>query len=78
MQVNLDLTQRELVNKLGMSVGGLNYFLNALIVKGFVKMANFSKIKNKFNGNRPLKPGALEVEFFPMEEVLNEKVQIHR
>ena len=45
---NPDLTQRELADKLGMSVGGLNYCLNALIHKGFVKMANFSKSKNKF------------------------------
>ena len=30
------------------------------------------------NGNRPLEPRALEVEFFPMEEVLHEKVKIHR
>ena len=29
------------------------------------------------NGNRPLEPRALEVEFFPMEEVLHEKVKIH-
>ena len=28
-------------------------------------------------GNRPLEPKALEVEFFPMEEVLHEKVKIH-
>jgi hypothetical protein len=28
-------------------------------------------------GNRPLEPRALEVEFFPMEEVLHEKVKIH-
>lgn len=33
---------------LGMSVGSLNYGLNALIDKGYVKMANFSKSKNKF------------------------------
>jgi EPS-associated MarR family transcriptional regulator len=31
-----------------MSVGGLNYCLNALIDKGFVKMGNFQKSKNKF------------------------------
>jgi EPS-associated MarR family transcriptional regulator len=48
LQENPDLTQRELADKLGMSVGGLNYCLNALIDKGFVKMANFSKSKNKF------------------------------
>jgi hypothetical protein len=31
----------------------------------------------KLEGNRPLEPKALEVEFFPMEEVLHEKVKIH-
>ena len=33
--------------------------------------------KLKRMGNRPLEPRALEVEFFPMEEVLHEKVKIH-
>ena len=48
LQENPDLTQRELAEKLGMSVGGLNYCLNALIDKGMVKMQNFSNSKNKF------------------------------
>jgi EPS-associated MarR family transcriptional regulator len=48
LQDNPDLTQRELAKRLGMSVGGLNYCLNALIDKGFVKMANFQESKNKF------------------------------
>ncbi len=48
MNENPDLTQRELADKLGMSVGGLNYCLNALIDKGLVKMQNFQNSKNKF------------------------------
>ena len=48
LQENPDLTQRELANKLSMSVGGLNYCLNALIDKGLVKMQNFASSKNKF------------------------------
>ena len=48
LQENPDLTQRELAEKLGMSVGGLNYCLNALIDKGLVKIENFSQSKNKF------------------------------
>ena len=48
LQENPDLTQRELADTLGMSVGGLNYCLNALIDKGFVKMENFQNSKNKF------------------------------
>ena len=48
LQDNPDLTQREIAKQLGMSVGGLNYCLKALIDKGFVKMGNFQKSKNKF------------------------------
>jgi EPS-associated MarR family transcriptional regulator len=48
LQDNPDLTQRELARELGMSVGGLNFCLNALIEKGLVRMANFQKSKNKF------------------------------
>ena len=48
LQENPDLTQRELAYHLGMSVGGLNYCLRALIDKGFVKMQNFQNSKNKF------------------------------
>ena len=45
---NPDLTQRELAQRLGVSVGSLNYCLKALIEKGWVKMQNFSQSKNKF------------------------------
>ena len=48
LQDNSDLTQRELAQSLGISLGGLNYCLNALIDKGFVKVSNFQKSKNKF------------------------------
>ena len=48
LQANPDLTQRELAEKLGISVGGLNYCLKALMEKGLVKMKNFAQSKNKF------------------------------
>jgi len=48
LQENPDLTQRELAKKLGVSVGGLNYCLKALMEKGLVKMQNFTHSKNKF------------------------------
>lgn len=48
LQANPDLTQRELAEKLGISVGGLNYCLKALMEKGLVKMKNFANSKNKF------------------------------
>lgn len=48
LEENPDLTQRELAEKLGVSVGGLNYCLKALMGKGLVKMKNFANSKNKF------------------------------
>lgn len=48
LEENPDLTQRELAQKLGVSVGGLNYCLKALTEKGLVKMQNFANSKNKF------------------------------
>jgi EPS-associated MarR family transcriptional regulator len=42
-----ELTQRELAKKLGISLGGVNYCLKALIDVGHVKAGNFSKNSNK-------------------------------
>jgi len=42
-------TQRELANELGFSLGKLNYCLNALKVKGLIKMRNFGRNPNKIN-----------------------------
>ena len=42
------MTQREIALLLGISTSGLNYCLNALIDKGWVKVHNFSESKNKF------------------------------
>ncbi len=41
------LTQRELANRLGLSLGGINYVLKALIKKGYVKMQRFKDSDNK-------------------------------
>jgi len=41
LEANPDLTQRQLAKALGVSIGGLNYCLKALIQKGFVKVNNF-------------------------------------
>lgn len=48
LQESPDLTQRELAERLGVSVGGLNYCLKALMAKGWIKMQNFAQSKNKF------------------------------
>lgn len=47
LQDNPHLTQRELADALGVSLGKANYCLKALLVKGLIKMNNFSKSENK-------------------------------
>jgi EPS-associated MarR family transcriptional regulator len=42
------LTQRELSKALGVSLGGVNYCLNALISKGSIKIQNFKNNQNKW------------------------------
>ena len=48
LQDNPDMTQRDIAERLGVSTSGMNYCLNALIDKGWVKAQNFSQSKNKF------------------------------
>lgn len=47
LQDDPHLSQRQLAAKLGVSVGGIHYCLNALMEKGLIKMANFSASKDK-------------------------------
>ncbi len=44
-----NFSQRKLANELGFSLGKLNYCLNALKLKGLVKIKNFRNNKNKIN-----------------------------
>jgi EPS-associated MarR family transcriptional regulator len=44
---NPHINQRELSKRLGLSLGGINYCLRALIDKGFIKAQNFNASKSK-------------------------------
>jgi EPS-associated MarR family transcriptional regulator len=59
LQENPDLSQRELAHRLGVSVGGLNYCLKALIEKGWVKVHNFRQSKEKLGYAYILTPQGL-------------------
>ena len=41
------MSQRELAEAVGISVGGAHYVLNALIEKGLIKLGNFTAAKDK-------------------------------
>ncbi len=55
-----DLTQRELADELGVSVGKANYVLNALIERGLVKARNFKNSRNKAAYAYILTPAGIE------------------
>jgi EPS-associated MarR family transcriptional regulator len=43
------VTQRELANETNISLGGINYCLKALSEKGWIKIRNFQKSKNRIS-----------------------------
>lgn len=47
LETNPELSQRQLAADLGVSLGGVNYALKALVERGFVKADNFRKSGNK-------------------------------
>ena len=50
--------------------------LSSLLLVSFV--SRLGEVQFGLSGNPPLEPRGLEVEFFPNEEVLHEKVKIYR
>ena len=56
---NPNLNQRDLAEELGFSLGKLNYCLKELKIKGFIKMNNFKKSKNKMKYIYILTPGGI-------------------
>ncbi len=57
---NSKITQRELAESLGISLGSANYCIQALISKGLIKIKNFSKNKNKKSYYYLLTPSAIK------------------
>ena len=55
-----EMSQRELSFRLGISLGKVNFLMNALINKGFVKVDNFKKSSNKIAYLYNLTPRGIE------------------
>jgi len=69
-----DATQRELAKLLGVSVGKVNYCLNALIRKGLVKVGNFTNSKNKSAYVYILTVGGIEEKINVTYQFLRRKI----
>ncbi|WP_027950390.1 MarR family EPS-associated transcriptional regulator [Haliea salexigens] len=62
LQGQPDITQRQMASELGISLGGLNYCLRALVEKGWVKMDNFSGNPNKLKYAYLLTPNGVRAK----------------
>lgn len=60
LESNPDISQRQLAEELGISLGKVNYCLQALIQKGLIKAKNFSKSSNKVRYLYVLTPEGIE------------------
>lgn len=72
-----ELSQREIAHKLDMSLGGLNYCLNALIDKGFVKLHNFHHSKHKLKYVYILTPAGIAQKMAMTGRFLKRKLEEH-
>ena len=72
---NPHMSQREMASALGLSFGGINYCLNALIDKGLVKIHNFSQNQNKFGYAYLLTPSGISEKATLTGSFLKRKLQ---
>ena len=75
LQEKPDITQREIAQMLGVSTSGMNYCLNALIDKGWVKVVNFSDSKNKFGYVYLLTPSGISEKAYLTKRFLQRKLK---
>lgn len=77
LQNNPDLSQRQLSQELGVSLGKTNYCLRALIEKGWVKANNFRRSTNKIAYAYLLTPYGIEARARATVHFLKRKVAEH-
>lgn len=74
LEENPEMSQRDLADKLGISLGGLNYCLKAMIDKGFVKLDNFQNSKHKLKHVYVLTPAGISQKVAMTERFLKRKM----
>lgn len=73
-----EVSQREIAQQLGISLGKVNYCLKALIEKGLVKASNFRNSKNKLAYIYLLTPRGIEEKASITLSFLRMKLQEYR
>jgi len=59
LQDNPEMSQRQLADAVGISVGAMHYVLGALVEKGLIKLGNFSASRDKRRYAYLLTPGGV-------------------
>ena len=67
------LSQRDLSKKVGLSVGRVNYIINALLKKGFIKAERFKNSKNKIGYMYILTPKGISERIAQTQTFLQKK-----
>jgi EPS-associated MarR family transcriptional regulator len=75
LEENPGLSQRDLAKRLGVSLGKINFCLNALVAKGSIKINNFRNSDNKLAYAYLLTPQGVESRARMTVEFLQYKVQ---
>ncbi len=68
------LSQRELSRKMGVSLGRVNYLVNALLSKGYIKARRFKNSKNKIAYMYVLTPRGISVKLNQTYDFLQRKM----
>lgn len=75
LEQNPDMSQRELARALGVSLGGINYSLKALIERGMIKAQNFTKSESKLAYAYVLTPQGISEKTQLMARFLKRKME---
>lgn len=75
LEQNPSLTQRELAQKVKVSLGKINYFINTLIDKGIIEAKNFKNSKNKLGYMYMLTPEGLRIKLLLVQQFFEWKTR---
>jgi EPS-associated MarR family transcriptional regulator len=77
IESNPHISQRQLAKELGVSVGKINYCVQALITKGWVKAGNFKRSTNKMSYLYLLTPAGIDEKTKLTASFLKRKIAEH-
>ena len=60
IEANPEMSQREIAREIGVSLGGVNYAMKALVERGLVKAKNFGRSDNKLGYVYVLTPAGIK------------------